>query len=152
MKKIQLMIAGLLLISVVLIAPCESFAKKTIKITNSVSAPIYTAIRYKDVREGDDGGVWVTEGWYKTGYDKSQEITLYTDNSTFYIYTYHPRGMVEGMVWPGDINDSRDKSYWVFNGDMYLQGQTKPSGKNVRKVRFKRYYVPEDYLHLKYRY
>ncbi len=150
MKQFKFIIICLLFLSVIFTSTEKAFAKKNLKITNHAGTPIYTAVRYQDYREGPDGGVWATVGWYKTDSYKTNNITLYTDNATFYVYTYQSNTLYHTMEWGGSVNDSRDNAYWVYSGKMYLQGQSKPQGDNVRKKRFKRYYVPKNSHHITY--
>ncbi len=127
-----------------------AYAVKNISIENDSYSDLYFVFRYQDFREGDDGGVWVTEGWFKVDAMSTKVRKLYTDNATFYLYAVQEdlRG-----YFGGNSNDTRDRSYSiVYNESMYLQGNAKPNAGKYYTPRFKRYYFPEDNRKLKFTY
>ncbi len=121
----------------------DAFAVKKITIKNETREKISIAVRYQDYREGDDGGVWVTEGWFPVpAYDQST-LHVNTGTATMYFYGVVPKDIYRG--YGGSANDTRDRDYLVsFSSVIYLQGNTKPNDEYVFKVRFNRHYIPEN--------
>ncbi len=148
MKKTPHMLLGFFIASLTLLAATQAFADRSITIINDRYKTTYTAVRYQDYREGNDGGVWTTEAWYAVKPWQTRTIRFATDTDIMYVYTYEDGTRT---VWAGNPNDSRDNSYWISHKKLYLQGTTKPRDSGAKMVRFKRYHVRKNGLSIRYK-